>query len=759
MRDGDLVLRLENPAPGVHRLRGEGNCWQNLPSLLNFSPEKAHGEDNSLQWNSEGILQMGDAAGNPILESDFGPGVGLQGNAWVLCLRDRSHWHFHGLGERGEPLDLRGRRFLCRNVDVWGEYGMEFAKDGNPDPLYLNIPWLLIGSKNCWVGILVNNPGQVFFSLAPDMRLHPSQDLVPGSTLYMGAMEGAPDLWFLQGNTPQQVAARLRLMLGPMPRPPLWALGHHQCRWGYGSVADLQYLHRRFLETNIPCDGLWLDIDYMDNYRVFTLHNQRMENCAQVLQDLLKAGRRVVVILDPGIADARDFNLCKEGLEQKYFCTTPQGAPFSGFVWPGRTFYPDFFLESTRTWWATKVQELCAQGFAAFWLDMNEPATGAALPFALRFVEGRFSHDALHNAYADAMALATRAGMLVARPQERPFLLSRSGGLAIGKLAFVWMGDNFSTWKHLQRSIPMALNLSLSGVPMVGADAGGFGGDAEESLMIAWYKAHFLFPFLRNHCVKNAIPQEPWALGLQVESSVGELIRWRYRLIPYLYQCALEHQQSGLPLLRTLHGYAAPAGVDWSEIEDQFLVGPYILQAPLLLENMADRLVHLPSGKWFSLHDGCWVQGPCTKLVSPLESSTPVWVAEKAVLPMISHPVQSTAQICSHEVEIHLFLWPSADIQESSWIYEADDGISFAYQKGVITRYAIGAQWGGGLFPSISAPPHLSVVVHGLLPSHFPPPRQEKAIWENWNFLGCSHPVLRFPRGENTQSGNGAGVN
>lgn len=466
-----------------------------------------------------------------------------------------------------------------------------------------------------------------------------------------------------------------------MARPPLWALGHHQSRWGYRSYSDLDLIAREYESRGIPNDGLWLDIDYMEDFKVFTINKRHFVNPAEQIAELKARGFRVVPILDPGLRRDDNFIEYREAAAANLLCKTAEGRNFTGFVWPGYTCFPDFALEAARSFWAERVEQFAKLGFDGFWIDMNDPSTGSAPLEDMRFQNGKLEHDSWHNQYALAMAEATKTGLERAHPGRRSFVISRSAFLSMSRHSAVWTGDNISNTAHLKNSIAFSLNLSLSGMPFNGPDVPGFVGDASDALLRSWYKACFLFPFFRNHNVAGAKDQEPWSRDKATLLVAAEFIRSRYRLLPYLYQLFVEHEQSGAPVMRPLWYHYADEGLDTSA--DSFMLGPVLLHAPILDEQSGSRTVRLPQGNWYDFSTGKWLHASNTFIAKP-GRSTPLFGAERHILPMRPGQISDNRSDLS---TVDFLVLATADKPGSpaysfSYKYYADDGASTAYQEG-----------------------------------------------------------------------------
>ena len=268
--------------------------------------------------------------------------------------------------------------------------------------------------------------------------------------LTIGAEGGTPELWIIVGPTLKELTRKLQKLVGVPPLPPLWSLGYHQSRWEYGSEADLLDLDQKFADHKIPCDGLWLDIDYMSGYRVFTVNDENFPSTpVGVSKIIAKNRRRMVPILDPGVKNEPGYSVFDDGVAKDIFCRNTEGGHFVGLVWPGETVFPDFTLAMGRKWWSDHVKEFAAKGFEACWIDMNDPSTGPVDPNDMLFNKGREPHAMHRNEYSLGMQMATFDGFKRARPTKRPFILSRSGFIGTSKYSAIWTGDNVANYFYL----------------------------------------------------------------------------------------------------------------------------------------------------------------------------------------------------------------------------------------------------------------------------------------------------------------------
>lgn len=681
-------FRVKDLGSDVHRIEVRGRTWKAGLSQARLDDrvfragrkraEKASRSQVVIDGCAEIILRDGE---REILRTVKERSFGVCGTKWVLRFEKSPKMRIYGMGEKSGGLEKSGIRTLFWNTDVVEDFSPHDVAHAASDPMYVSIPYLLIRQPDCCVGILIDNPFPVFMDTGATEAI----DLAPGrrsdaEDLVIGATDGVPILYLIYGNSADDVTCKLQRLCGTTPLPPLWALGHHQSRWGYGSYEDLKAIAKGFEENLIPNDGLWLDIDYMDGYRVFTIDPKRFPEAPQrAMTDLAERGYRVVAILDPGVKRDGDFELYKDGLLKDVYCKNAEGFPFVGFVWPGATVFPDFSLDEVRVWWAERAADFIGLGFAGFWLDMNDPSTGSSKPDEMRFGKGKYPHESYHNQYALGMQEATRYGVVTAHPQLRPFLMSRSGCISTSRFAALWTGDNVSNYENLAVSIPMTLNMSLSGVPFVGTDVPGFAGDADAELAAAWYKTAFLSPLLRNHSSASTRRQEPWAFGGRTTKVIGHYISLRYKLLPYLYNLFIDQEELGRPIWRPMF-YEFEEDSRFDDVADQFMVGPSILQAPIIRRRRNSRTVELPEGRWWSPWDRRWLRGG--REITAVESvrSTPLFLREGSIIPMQPGHREDNRNALN-EVEIHLFV---SETYEGicTYLYRWDDGETLSYREG-----------------------------------------------------------------------------
>jgi alpha-glucosidase len=514
-----------------------------------------------------------------------------------LVVRRAEGERFFACGERTAGLEKTGSRQVFWNIDP--PQGHTAAQHN----LYTSIPFVLSLQGGRARGLLLDNTGRVEIDLAWS---DPERVVFEAAT-------GDLRLYVFEGPTPRDVLDRYTALTGRTPMPPLWALGNQQSRWSYMDADEVRAVAAEFRARGIPCDAVYLDIDYMDGYRVFTWDLERFPDPAGLIASLADDGFRVVTIIDPGVKT--DYDVYHDGHARGFFCLTHEGDEYHNAVWPGMCAFPDFSNPAVREWWGSMHSAVLDAGVAGVWCDMNEPALfvprQSTMPGDVVHPGGGRPrlHAEVHNAYGQWMAEATRAGLAALRPERRPFVISRAGYAGLQRHALQWTGDNSSWWEHLWMSMPQLQNMGLSGIAWSGVDIGGFFGDCDGELLARWTEFGVFQPFCRNHSAMGTRHQEPWAFGEPWESICREMLLLRMRLLPYLYTLFDECHRTGAPVLRPLL-FEFPDDETTYTADDEFLLGPSLLVAPISRPGIEHRHVYLPAGEWAHWWTGEIISGP-----------------------------------------------------------------------------------------------------------------------------------------------------
>ncbi|ELR98242.1 glycoside hydrolase family 31 protein [Gloeocapsa sp. PCC 73106] len=601
---------------------------------------------------------------------DAEQGIGWRTGAIAGWKKIEPGEHFYGFGERTGLLDKRSEIKTNWTID-------SVDYDSLTNEMYQAIPFFIGLRPQLSYGIFLNSTFWSEFDMGAKE---------PG-VWRMETRTQELDYYIIYGLEPAQILQTYSQLTGRMPLPPRWALGYHQCRWGYDSQAVVRQIAHEFRTRRIPCDVIHLDIDYMRGYRVFTWSPKRFPNPAKFFKDLAREGFNIVTIVDPGVKyePEGDYAVFDEGVEKDYFVRNPDGQLFHGYVWPDKAVFPDFLRPEVRQWWGECHKILTEAGVAGIWNDMNEPSIadrpfgdrGNKIWFSLDTCQGPSdelaSHAETHNIYGLMMVQACYEGLKTLRPGQRSFMLTRSGFAGIQRWSSVWMGDNQAIWEHLELSLPMLCNMGLSGVPFVGCDIGGFAGNSSAELFARWMQVGMLYPLMRAHSAMTTDRREPWVFGDRVERICREFIELRYRLLPYIYTLFQKATTTGTLILAPLL-YHYPNDPKTYHLHDQVMLGPFLMAAPIYRPGVEHRAVYLPEGTWYDWWSNASYQGPTNILAdAPLEIM-PLYVKAGAIIPM-----QPVMQYVDEQVveELTLRIYPG---NGEFTLYE-DDGRTFEYQQ------------------------------------------------------------------------------
>lgn len=511
--------------------------------------------------------------------------TGGKASASVLLKGDIS---LYGGGEVTGPLLRNGQTIHLWNTDN-GAYGTDNGKR-----LYQTHPWVLgVRKDGTAFGILFDSPWK--------------SELITNSDKVEFNTEGALfRVFVIDRKSPQEVVKGLAELTGTIEMPPIWALGYQQCRFSYTSEQRVKEIADTFRLKKIPCDVIWMDIDYMEGYRVFTFNKDNFPHPKQLNADLHAKGFHSVFMIDPGVKFDSTYSVYQSGSAKDVWVKDTTGKEYHGKVWPGDCAFPDFTMPRTRLWWAGLYRDFMANDIDGIWNDMNEPAVNdnelpehqrlGTMPYNTPHRGGdglpAGPHLLYHNAYGRLMVQATREGVLSANPDKRPFILTRANLLGGQRYAATWTGDNYADERFMKVSVPMSITLGLSGQPFSGPDIGGFLGNTSPDLWAKWLGFGALMPFARGHACAGTNNKEPWAYGANIEATSRIALERRYRLLPYLYTLFHNAHTSGLPLMCPVF-FDDPADVRLRAEDQAFLLGKNLLVVPSFAKDPV-----LPGGIW-----------------------------------------------------------------------------------------------------------------------------------------------------------------
>lgn len=549
-------------------------------------------------------ISFRDLEGN-IINEDFQPSFkDEEGNVYISKVNDCLA--YYGLGEKGGDLNKKGCYTENFNTD-------DPETDDDSITYYKTIPFYVALKEEATYGIFFDNSFRSYFDMGMEM----------GDRIFFGAIGGQIQYYFIPGENIKEVVKNYTALTGRMEMPPLWSLGYQQCRFSYFSQEEVRELVKTFEEKDIPLDVVYLDIDYMDGFRVMTFKTPNFDDAAGLISDLKEKGIRTITIVDPGVKVDEEYPVFKRGKEGNHFTKKLDGEIFIGAVWPGDSAFPDFSNNDCREWWKSELKKFISEhGMDGIWNDMNEPCVfnndhKTMLESCLHNSDnGVIEHKEFHNRYGFEMSRCSKEAQEELHPNERGFSMTRATYAGGQRYSSVWTGDNMSLWSQMRMSISMNANLGISGFSFVGNDVSGFGLDSSEELFIRWMEMGPFIPIFRNHSNMYTRRQEPWAFGPRAEKIAKKSIELRYELLPYIYDLYYISHKEGLPIFRPMI-MEYEKDMNLLNMREQFMLGENMIVAPVLYEGERNKTVYLPKGSWFNyftmekLQGGKWYKLPC----------------------------------------------------------------------------------------------------------------------------------------------------
>lgn len=520
----------------------------------------------------------------------------------------------YGLGEQIRGINKRGWQYVSWNYDNPNHHE-------DTRSLYGAHNFIIIHGAVTF-GAFFDYAGKMEFDIGYTKR----------SVMQIHAASNNLTVYIITGESEKDIVKQFRKMVGRSYIPPFWAFGYGQSRWGYKTEEDIRTVAKQYQDAGIPLDSIYLDIDYMERYKDFTVDTERFPNLKGLATDMKEQGIHLVPIIDAGVKIEDGYDVYEEGVQNNYFCKNAEGGDFVGAVWPGRVHFPDFLQPKARDWFGKKYAVLTEQGIDGFWNDMNEPAIfytedrladtcaeiekltagnmGIQEYFAFtgmvaglngnigdydKFyhnVDGKMvKHSEVHNLYGMNMTRSAFEALQEISPEKRTLFFSRSSYIGAHRYGGIWQGDNKSWWSHILQSMQQLPALNMAGFLFTGSDTGGFGCDTTEDLMIRWLQYSLFTPLFRNHSADGTREQELYQFS-NVEAA-GKMIQIRYSLIPYLYSEFLKAALNDEMMFKPL-SFDFPDDAMAEQVEDQLLLGNELMIAPIYKQNAQGRYVYLP---------------------------------------------------------------------------------------------------------------------------------------------------------------------
>ena len=520
----------------------------------------------------------------------------------------------YGLGENVRGINKRGWIYESKCSD-----DPEHKEDRHS--LYGAHNFLVVDGKEQF-GIFVDYPGILTFDVGYTKR----------NELKITASDWNLDVYLITGTDVKDIVKQFRHMVGRSYIAPLWAFGYGQSRWSYMNEDEVREVVKNHRDLGIPLDSVYLDIDYMERYKDFTLNDETFPEFAKFNEEMKEQNIHLVPIIDAGVKQEEGYDVYEEGLEKGYFCKKEDGSPFVAAVWPGKALFPDMLNKEARDWFGDQYKFLLDQGVEGFWNDMNEPAifyTEDRLKDVLdkldtykgqnldldRFWEftglvsglsnnvddykmfyhnmngEKVRHDRVHNLFGYNMTRAAGEAFERLEPDKRILMFSRSSYVGMHRYGGIWQGDNKSWWSHILLNLKMMPSLNMCGFLYTGADIGGFGADTTEDLVLRWLALGIFTPLMRNHSALGTRVQE--AYRFEDIEGFKHVIGLRYRFLPYIYSEYMKAVLRDEMMFRPL-AFDYPQDAHAVKVEDQLLLGDGLMIAPVYEQNAEGRYVYLP---------------------------------------------------------------------------------------------------------------------------------------------------------------------
>lgn len=615
-------------------------------------------------------VQISDLEGNIINEDELGfhweENYEHGGNTVKMSKITQNAESYYGMGDKATHSNLKGKR-----VSNWCTDQYAYGKD--QDPLYKAIPFYVGLHNNIAYGVFFDNTFRANFDFAHERR----------NVTSFWADGGEMNYYFFYGPEMSKVVQAYTNLTGTPELPPMWAMGYHQSKWSYYPESNVKALAGKFRDLKIPCDALYLDIDYMDGFRCFTWDKKKFPDPKRMISELNEDGFKTVVMIDPGIKIDKDYWVYQEAMEKGYFCKRGDGPLMRGKVWPGECHFPDFTNPEVREWWAELYKEFMSDlGVHAVWNDMNEPAM-MEVPSKTAPLDTRHNYDGhpcthrkAHNVYGMQMVRATYEGIKKYVYPKRPFVITRAAYAGTQRYSSTWTGDNVATWEHLWLANVQMQRMCMSGMSFVGSDIGGFAEQPNGELFARWIQLGVFHPFCRVHSSGDHGDQEPWSFDSDITDIVRKFIELRYQLLPYLYTMFYRYSKRGTPMLQPLVHFDQEDQQTHFRT-DEFIFGEQFLVCPIQEPNAQGRRMYIPKGNWYNYWNNEIVVGGKEQWVEADIDSIPLFVKEGAMIP--KYPVQQyVGELELKELLIDVYYKSG---KESSKVYE-DEQDGYDYKMG-----------------------------------------------------------------------------
>jgi len=494
---------------------------------------------------------------------------------------------------------------------------------------------------------------------------------VKNETVFRSPVAQAVDYTVFVGSADEVIAA-YRKLTGDSPLMPQWALGYIHCRERFHSQEEILTTAKRFRSENLPADVMVQDWQYWGKYgwNAMRFDEANYPDPKQLTDELHAMNMRLMVSVWSKID--KNSEVGKQMLREGYYI-------------PGTDWIDFFNPAAANAYWKNFSKCLVPLGIDAWWQDATEPENDDLV--GRRVVDGKYPGELFRNVYPLMVNKTVYEGLRQDDPAKRPMILTRCGFPGIQRYgSAMWSGDVGNDWETLRRQITAGLGMQAAGIPWWTYDAGGFfrpGNQYQDAAyierMLRWIETSVYLPLMRVHGYMSNT--EPWNYGSEAQSIIGDCLKERYRLLPYIYSNAAAIAFDGSTLMRPLiFDFANDPEALAQKYE--YMFGKSLLVNPITESNVNTWRTYLPVNKagWYDFRTGQHYAGGQSVETAVNRTHIPVYVKGGSILP-IGPDKQYAADKADAPIELHIY--PGADATFT--LYE-DDGKSNDYEQGKCSR-------------------------------------------------------------------------
>jgi alpha-glucosidase (family GH31 glycosyl hydrolase) len=578
----------------------------------------------------------------------------------VLDFKLSEDERIYGTGSRSIPQNRRGYKFQCFNQANYG-YGV------GADFLNYSIPVFLSSNKYM---VLIDNPARAWFDIGT------TNDEV----LEFASKGGNTAYYFINGENYKDIMGNYAKLTGTQPIPPIWAFGNLQSRFGYRTQQEAETVVDKMLEAGYPMDALIIDLYWFGE----ELQDGKMGKLAwdtvnwpnpdEMIASFAEKGVKTITVSEPFFTrKSKNFQYLSDnkllGLD------TAGNTMTMPYFYFGDAGLIDIFKPEARNWFWQQYKREKERGIAGFWGDLGEPEVH---PDDMVHVNG-FGHE-VHGVYGHEWVAMLYENYTKDFPNDRLFKLGRAGYAGSQRYGLIpWSGDVARDWSGFQAQNDVLLGMSLSGMPYMHSDAGGFAMHPRDSMLyIRWMQYCVFTPVFRPHGDPNA-PSEPIFYHKKVQDIIKKSIKLRYAMLPYNYTLGWKSEQTGQPM-------AMPMFYEFEEqnisdtLSTQHMWGENLLVAPIWQKSEKIRDIYLPEGDWYNFNDLSYFTGGNFITVDVKDESIPAFARGGSFI-TLSGEIMNTKEYQGDMLEVYYFLTKKNSIA-SGEVYFDDGKLKGAYAKG-----------------------------------------------------------------------------